>query len=170
MLCLAFCLSLVTLKTIWRALSQAVKLCPNLALPHVIAPRWHQTVTLQCSHILFSTFIFQGWHLYFAASSKKPEKQPLCRRLSICLSMKSYLAVHGLYDLHKDCDHMVSMMEIAGSQYLFSAWTNLLYLLGSEWLTITNYTLVGCSHNCWVLERPIFDPYNYSFIGFTDIA
>lgn len=28
----------------------------------------------------------------------------------------------------------------------------------------------GSHHNCWILEMPISDPYNYNFIGFTDIA
>ncbi len=144
----------------------AVKLCPNLAVPHVIAPRWHQTVILQCSHI--PTFIFQGWHLYFATSSKNAEKHLLCGSLSICLSMKT-------------CPQTGCFAQRQRSQdkYAGNSRQPLFIFRLTRFIVFTGFRVTqdhpisasfGCRHICWILERPISDPNNYSFTGFTDIA
>jgi len=97
---------------------------------------------LRCSYILFPTFIFQGWHLYFATSSKNFEKHPLCGSFSV----KTYLAVRRLHALlHKDYDLIITCFRNSRQSLFTFCLTRFIIFQSDSWSPCIYW--FGCRHN-----------------------
>lgn len=99
---------------------------------------------------------------------KRQKKHPLYGSSSICLSMKTCPQT-GCF-----AQRLRSHDEYAGNsrQPLF-IFCLTRFIVFTEFRVTHDHPIsasFGCRHNCWILEKPITDSYNYFFIGFTDIT